>query len=54
MKEWIYKIDLLKEKFISIFIRIKLYGFDFKYWGVVSLSKIGSILGKLMFVDENI
>lgn len=54
MKEWDFDIEFIKEKLISVFVWVKFYGLDVKYWGVMRLRKIGSFLGKFKMVDENI
>ena len=37
----------------SVPIWIKLPGLDFKYWSPIGLSKIGSLIGKLLMEDQN-
>lgn len=52
MKEWFFDVELCKSKINSVLIWVKFYGFDIKYQSLVNLSKIGSLLGKLMMVDK--
>lgn len=54
IKVWISEVELINNKFNSVSVWIKLNGLDVKYWSVVGLSKIGSLLGKLIMVDDNI
>lgn len=54
IKEYFLDIEFIKDKFINVFVWIKLYGLDDKYWSVIGLSKIGSFLGKFMMLYDNI
>ncbi|KAG5604639.1 hypothetical protein H5410_026131, partial [Solanum commersonii] len=44
-------ISLQGKNYIPIWI--KLFGLDFKYWSPKGLSKIGSLVGKLVMMDHN-
>ena len=52
VKGWIPSMDLQTETIRSLPIWVQLHGLDIKYWGMQSLSKIGSILGIHMKIDK--
>lgn len=54
IKLWIYDVELIKERMIFVFVWVKIYGLDVKYWSVIRLGKIRSLLGRLIRVDDNI
>lgn len=51
---WLSDIELEKSKYRSVVMWVKFQGLNVKYWSVISLSKIGSLVGKLFFVNVNI
>lgn len=46
-------MEFTKEELYTVSIWIKLPGLDFKYWNQKGLSKIGSLVGKPLMVDQN-
>lgn len=54
MKVWFVDLEFFKSKGMSVFVWIKFYNFDIKYWSVFGFSKIGSLVGILMVVDMKI
>lgn len=53
LKVWIFDLELNKDMISSVLVWVKLYGLDVKYWSMMGLSKIGSLIGILMMVDVN-
>lgn len=51
---WLFDIKLEKSKLRSVLVWVKFQDLDVKYWSVVSLRRIGSLVEKLLFVDVNI
>jgi len=52
VKGWNPSMDLQTESIRSLPLWIQLHGLDIKYWGIQSLSKIGSILGMPLKTDK--
>lgn len=46
-------MGLTREELHTVPIWVKLPGLDFKYWSPKGLSKIGSLNGKPLMVDQN-
>lgn len=53
VKAWNADMEFTREELFSVPIWVKLSGLDFKYWSAKSLSKIGSLIGKPLMVDNN-
>ncbi|XP_060170469.1 uncharacterized protein LOC132601402 [Lycium barbarum] len=46
-------MEFTRDELYTVPIWIKLPGLDFKYWSVKGLSKLGSLVGKPLMVDQN-
>nr|XP_033513391.1 uncharacterized protein LOC117278075 [Nicotiana tomentosiformis] len=46
-------LEFTREELLTVSIWIKFSGLDFKYWSSKGLSKIGSLVGKPLTVDQN-
>ncbi|XP_019237195.1 PREDICTED: uncharacterized protein LOC109217410 [Nicotiana attenuata] len=53
VKGWTPELEFTKEELLTVPIWIKLPDLDFKYWSQRVLSKIGSLIGKPLMVDQN-
>ncbi|XP_015087007.1 uncharacterized protein LOC107030130 [Solanum pennellii] len=53
VKAWHADMDFSREELHTMTIWIKLPGLHFKYWSPKGLSKLGSIIGKTLMVDQN-
>ncbi|XP_070006789.1 uncharacterized protein [Nicotiana sylvestris] len=53
VKAWCPNIEFTREELYTMQIWIKLPGLDFKYWSPKGLSKIDSLIGKSLMVDQN-
>ncbi|KAG5588828.1 hypothetical protein H5410_049262 [Solanum commersonii] len=53
VKAWHADLDFSLEELHTVPIWIKLPGLDFKYWSPKGLSKLGSLIGKPLMVDQN-
>ncbi|KAH0640651.1 hypothetical protein KY285_037237 [Solanum tuberosum] len=53
VKAWHADMDFSLEELHTVPIWIKLPGLDFKYWSPKGLSKLGSLIGKPLMVDQN-
>ncbi|XP_019263375.1 PREDICTED: uncharacterized protein LOC109241110 [Nicotiana attenuata] len=53
VKAWSPDMEFTREELYTVTIWVKLPGLDFKYWSPKGLSKIGSLIGKLLMVDQN-
>ncbi|XP_070051743.1 uncharacterized protein [Nicotiana tomentosiformis] len=53
VKAWSPDLEFTREELLTVPIWIKFPGFDFKYWSPKGLSKIGSLVGKPLMVDQN-
>lgn len=51
-KFWFFDFNFYGEFFCVLFLWMKFYNFLFNCWGFILLSRIVSIIGKLIFVDE--
>ncbi|XP_070025730.1 uncharacterized protein [Nicotiana sylvestris] len=50
---WTPELEFTREELLTVPIWIKLPDLDFKYWSQKGLSKIGSLIGKPLMVDQN-
>ncbi|KAM3268133.1 hypothetical protein P3S67_031683 [Capsicum chacoense] len=53
VKEWTHELEFTKEELKTVPIWVKFPDLDFKYWSKTVLSKIGSMIGKPIMVDQN-
>lgn len=53
VKAWSPEMEFTREELHTVSIWIKFLGLDFKYWSPKGLSKIRSLIGKPLMVDEN-
>ncbi|KAH0657386.1 hypothetical protein KY289_026134 [Solanum tuberosum] len=53
VKVWQPDMKFTREELYTVPIWVKLPGLDFKYWSQKGLSKIGSLIGKPMMVDNH-
>ncbi|KAG5619842.1 hypothetical protein H5410_005060 [Solanum commersonii] len=53
VKAWNPDMDFTREELHTVPIWIKFPGLDFKYWSPKGLSKLGSLIGKPLMVDQN-
>ncbi|XP_070050411.1 uncharacterized protein [Nicotiana tomentosiformis] len=53
VKAWTPELEFTREELQTVPIWIKLSGLDFKHWSPRGLSKIGSLVGKPLMVDQN-
>ncbi|XP_015168553.1 uncharacterized protein [Solanum tuberosum] len=53
VKAWSPDMEFTREELYTVPIWVKLPGLDFKYWSPKGLSKIGSLIGKPLMVDQN-
>ncbi|XP_059306501.1 uncharacterized protein LOC132057943 [Lycium ferocissimum] len=54
VKAWDPEMEFTREALYTVPIWVKLPGLEFKYWSLKGLSKIGSLIGKPIMVDQNI
>ena len=52
VKPWIPEMDINIEAITSLPIWVRFLDLDIKYWGLASLSKLGSILGMPIMTDK--
>ncbi|CAN4113882.1 unnamed protein product [Withania somnifera] len=53
VKAWNPEIDFSREELHTVPLWIKLPSLDFKYWSPKGLSRLGSLIGKPLMVDQN-
>lgn len=53
VKAWTPDMEFTREELLTVLIWVKLPGLDFKYQSSKGLSKIGSLVGKPLMVDQN-
>lgn len=53
VKAWAPEMEFTRDELNTIPIWIKFPGLDFKYWSPKGLSKIWSLIGRSMMVDQN-
>ncbi|XP_070021784.1 uncharacterized protein [Nicotiana sylvestris] len=54
VKTWTPEFGFSREELLTVPFWIKFPGLDYKYWNKKGLSKIGSLVGKHIMVDQNI
>lgn len=52
MKFWFFEFDFYGEFFRILFLWMKYFNLLLNYWGLILLSRIVSVMGKFIFVDE--
>ncbi|KAM3359724.1 hypothetical protein P3S68_019435 [Capsicum galapagoense] len=53
VKAWSHEMEFTRDELLIVPIWIRFPGLDFKYWSQKGLSKLGSLIGKPLMVDQN-
>ncbi|KAF3660918.1 hypothetical protein FXO38_11988 [Capsicum annuum] len=53
VKAWSHEMEFTRDELLTVPIWIRFPGLDFKYWSQKGLSKLGSLIGKPLMVDQN-